>query len=147
MKKLVIGIGHSFRGDDAVGPLVAESLRATPGLDILVHHGEGTDLMERWAGYDRVILVDATCSGTEPGTIRVWDAVAEALPASLFPKGSHVFGLAEGIEMARILNRLPPMLKIIGIEGQTFSAGTKTSPQVDRAITEASRKIIGLMFY
>lgn len=139
---LLIGIGHSFRGDDSIGPMVVESLIGTDGLDVLVHHGEGTDLMERWAGYQTVIIVDATCSGAEPGTIRVWDAVADALPAGLFPKGSHVFGLAEGIEMARIMDRLPQAMTIIGIEGRSFAAGDTMSPQVDLARGAVQKLII-----
>lgn len=146
MKNLVIGVGHPFRGDDAAGPMVAESLRGTAGIDVLVHHGEGSDLMERWAGYDAVVVVDATCSGVEstigPGTIRVWDAVAQPLPAGLFPKGSHVFGPAEGVEMARILDRLPPSLTVISVEGRAFAAGEAMSPEVDAAIPHAKRKIM-----
>lgn len=144
-KALLIGIGHSFRGDDAIGPMVAESLKGIQGLDVLIHHGEGTDLMERWAGYQTVIIVDATCSGTEPGTIRVWDALADALPAGLFPKGSHVFGLAEGIEMARIMDRLPQAMSIIGIEGRSFTAGDVMTPEVEMATTQAKVIIIDML--
>lgn len=136
MTLLVLGVGHPFRGDDAVGPVVAERLAALerPGLRALAHHGEGTSLMECWSGFDAVVVVDATRSGVAPGTIRVWDAVADALPAALFPKSSHLFGLAEAVEMARLLGRLPPRLTIIGVEGQDFAAGTALSPAVAAAV-------------
>lgn len=130
MKKLVIGIGHAFRGDDAVGPLVAERIAAL-GHDAIVHHGEGTDLMERWAGYDCVVIVDATKSSAAPGTIRRWDPIAKPLPARMFPKGSHVFGLVEAIELARTLGRLPATLIVIGIEGADFTMGKALSPEID----------------
>ncbi|HSV28933.1 MAG TPA: hydrogenase maturation protease [Candidatus Omnitrophota bacterium] len=144
MKTLLIGIGHQYRGDDAVGPLVAGRIAAMnlPDLDVLAHHGEGTDLMERWAGYDRVVVVDATCGGGEIGTIRRWDAVAAPLPAGLFPKGSHVFGLAEGVEMARLLGRLPAAMTVIGIEGELFSAGDVMSPQVEQASETVAGELI-----
>lgn len=138
MTPLVIGIGHPFRRDDAIGPLVAERVAAATGAELLVHHGEGSDLMERWQGRARVVVVDATASGAAPGTVRVWDA-ATPLPAQLFPKGSHLFGLAEGIEMARLLGRLPAAMIVVGVEGQDFSAGEGLSPAVAAAVDEAVR--------
>lgn len=142
MTTLVIGIGHPFRGDDAVGPAVTEAVAALGLADVttLAHHGEGTDLMERWQGYGRVILIDATRSGAAPGTIRQWDA-AEALPAALFPKGSHVFGVAEAVEMARLLGRLPAHLTVIGIEGADFTMGAGMSPQVAAAAESVAAMI------
>lgn len=132
MTTLILGIGHPFRGDDGIGLLVAERMAAAklPGVTALTHHGEGSDLMERWAGYDRVVIVDATRSDAPAGTIRRWDAVAEKLPAGLFPKSSHLFGLAEAVEMARLLGRLPAALTVIGVEGKDFTAGTTLSPEV-----------------
>lgn len=145
MKLLVIGIGHPFRGDDAVGPAVVEAVAALnlPNVTTLAHHGEGTDLMERWQGYDDVIVVDATVSGVTPGTIRQWDA-AQALPAALFPKGSHVFGLAEAVEMARLLDRLPPKLSVIGIEGADFTMGAAMTPAVHQAMEAVLSAIVAL---
>ncbi len=144
---LLIGIGHSFRRDDGIGPAVAEAVQALglAGLDILTHHGEGTDLMARWQGYATVVVVDATASGAGPGHIQHWNAVAAALPASLFPKGSHVFGLAEGIEMARLLGQLPPTLMVVGIEGADFSAGLDLSPPVAAALADAVAVVLGLV--
>lgn len=144
MRALLVGVGHRFRGDDAAGPAVAELVAAAarPDLDVIEHHGEGTDLMDRWSGYDGVIIVDATCCGGEPGTIGRWDAAAAPLPAGLFPKGSHVFGLAEAVEMARLLGRLPKSLVVIGIEGRRFSAGESRSPEVDASIRRVAESII-----
>ncbi len=134
MTTLVIGIGHPFRGDDAIGPRLAEGLTGAIAAEVIAHHGEGTDLMERWQGFDRVIVVDAMVSGAAPGTIREWDAIATALPANLFPKGSHLFGLVEAIEMARLLGRLPPALLVIGVEGVRFGMGEAMSPEVEQAL-------------
>jgi hydrogenase maturation protease len=143
MTALVVGIGHPFRGDDAIGPLVAEAVAALllPGVTALAHHGEGTDLMARWQGYDRVVVVDATRSDAGPGTLRRWDAVAGPLPAQLFPKSSHLFGLAEAVEMARLLGQLPPTLIVIGIEGADFTTGAPLSPAVAEALTRAMAEV------
>lgn len=143
MRSLVVGIGHPFRRDDSVGWRVADAV-ATLGLDeitVLHHHGEGTDLMARWQGYDRVVLVDATCGATCPGTVRHWDD-PKAVPAGCFPKSSHVFGLAEALAMAGTLGRLPAFVRIVGIEGADFSAGEGLSQPVEQAVEVAVYLII-----
>ena len=132
---LIIGIGHPFRRDDGLGPTLAEAVGG------LVHHGEGMDLMERWAGQDRVVLIDATCSGEPAGTIRVFDAAAADLPSGLFPKGSHLIGPAEGIAMARLLGRLPAWLMVLGVEGADFSTGQGFSPAVAAAMPAARAEL------
>jgi hydrogenase maturation protease len=143
MKTLVVGVGHPFRRDDSIGPRLAEACRnwAIEGVCAHSHYGEGTDLMERWAGFERVIVADATCSGIAPGAIRVWDAIAAPLPANLFPKGSHLFGVAEGIELARRLGRLPREMVVIGIEGEDFSSGEDLTPAVAAALPAALAEI------
>lgn len=146
MTALVLGVGHPFRGDDGLGPLVAERLAmlALPDVTALAHHGEGSDLMARWAGYDRVVVVDATRSDAAPGTVRRWDAVVEPLPAALFPKSSHLFGLAEAVEMARLLGRLPPSLVVIGVEGKDFAAGPALSPEVAAVMDRVMAEVVSL---
>lgn len=147
MTALVIGIGHPFRGDDGVGPAVAEAVAALnlPGIATLSHHGEGADLMERWQDHDLVIVVDAMVSGADPGTITQWDAHSQTLPAAVFPKGSHVFGLAEAVAMARLLGRLPPRLIVIGIEGAEFRMGAPLSPAVARSARALPPMIASLL--
>ncbi|MBF0326943.1 MAG: hydrogenase maturation protease [Alphaproteobacteria bacterium] len=143
---LVIGIGHAFRTDDGIGPKLAELVAARHLADVtaITHHGEGTGLMELWSGADRVILIDATISGAAPGTIRQWDA-NNPLPAGLFPTGSHLFGVAEGIELARRLGRLPPSLTIIGIEAADLARGEGLSPAVEAALPRALQTVLDLI--
>jgi hydrogenase maturation protease len=59
---LIIGLGNPDRGDDAAGLLVAQSLR-TRGAEAIAHTGGALDLIEIWAGTERVIVVDAILSG------------------------------------------------------------------------------------
>lgn len=140
MTRLVIGIGHPFRGDDAVGLAVVEAVASLhlPHLDTLFHHGEGTDLMERWCGYDDVVVVDAVVAAGLPlGAITVWDTQSSPLPAARFPKGSHVFGLVEAVELARSLGRLPARLHVVGVAAHDFTLGRAMSAAVTAAIPNA----------
>ena len=121
---LVIGLGNAWRGDDGAGPAVARGLLDEVPARVLVHEGEPIGLIEEWAGADEVIVVDAVCSGAPPGTIHRLDPLAEPMPAALSHGSTHAFGLAETIELARALDRLPPRLTVYGIEGERFAAAT-----------------------
>ncbi len=138
---LVIGLGNDYRGDDAIGRLVARRLKAMAGDDVRVleENGEGAALIEAWKGADFVILIDAIHSGGAAGTIHRFDAEAQPIPASFFHYSTHAFSLAEAVELARALNQLPTRLVIYGIEGKTFDSGVGLSPEVEAAADEVLR--------
>lgn len=144
---LVIGVGNAARGDDAVGRWVIQRLQGEvgEGVHIQEQSGEGTGLMEAWKDADAVILVDAVQSGGAPGTIFRFDVQEQALPAKFFRYSTHAFSVAEAVELARVLHRLPPRLVVYGIEGQTFAAGVGLSPAVAeavaRVVTQVRREI------
>ena len=138
----VIGIGNGWRRDDGVGPAVAALLAGRPKLRTAVLPGEGTELIAAWTGCERVVVVDAMRSGAAAGTIRHFDAVAAPLPVGAFPRLSHAFGLAEAIEMARILGRLPRRLEIYGIEAADLGDGAGLSAEVERAAHQVAAAIM-----
>ena len=141
---LVIGIGNQFRGDDAVGLTVARRVQeASPnGVTVREESGGGTALMETWQGADTVILVDAVSSGAPPGTIHRLDAQAQPIPARFFHYSTHAFGLAEAVELARALNRLPQRLVVYGIESKMFAAGAPLSPEVEAAAWQVVQRVL-----
>ena len=131
MKMVLIGIGNEFRGDDAVGRILARRLAAMnlPGLEVLESSGECFSLMELWTDVEKAILVDALQSGAAPGTIRRIDASTESIPADLVQQCStHSLSLLEAVEMARALEKLPPEVVIYGVEGQSFDPGEGLVP-------------------
>ena len=133
---LLIGVGNVFRGDDAIGPWVASRIaeREPANIDVLVHHGEGMDLMSRWEGYKLVIIIDAAKTGDgSPGTLREIDAIAQPVPTEMLYYSSHAFGVAEAIETARDLGTLPPALTLYAIEGSVFTMGEQPAQAVRQA--------------
>jgi hydrogenase maturation protease len=131
---MVIGVGTRWRGDDAAGLEVARRLRGRVAAH--EHEGDGAGLIEAWTGAADVVVVDAATSGAAPGTVRRFDARAEPLPARALRSSSHAFGVADAVELARALERLPDHLEVIAIEGADFSAGVQLSSAVERAIDE-----------
>lgn len=134
--RLFIGIGNPLRGDDAAGLLAAREVRELLGdrLEVLEMEGEPVDLIEAWRDADRVLVADAVTSGGEPGEVHRVDAAAEPLPAGLAGPSTHALGLAEAIELARALRRLPPFLAIYGIEAASFETGAECDPRVLAAV-------------
>jgi len=139
---LVIGIGQRDRGDDAVGPAVAERAMelVPPGVTVL-EQAEPAGLIDAWAGAGLVVVADAVRSGQRPGTVQVLHACHGPLPVRTGAGGTHGLGLAEVIELGRALQRLPPQLVVVGVEAQRFGLGEPMSPQV-RACVELAAKAV-----
>ncbi|HET9019700.1 MAG TPA: hydrogenase maturation protease [Acetobacteraceae bacterium] len=142
-RALVIGIGNPDRGDDAVGLLVARLLAEALPPDVAVTEAGGDALMllERWRGADPVVLVDAAAPLSMPGTIHRLDPVAAPLPREIALGSTHAFGVAEAVELARALGRLPERMTIYAIEGASFAAGAVLTPVVAAAAREVAARI------
>ena len=139
----MVGIGNAWRSDDAVGLAVARLLTGTlpDGVDVLEREGEPVALIDSWEGAEEVWLVDAVSSGAPPGTLHRLDASEQELPAALFRASTHHFGLAEAIELARAVGRLPRKTIVYGIEGASFDTGETLSPEVEEAATQAAEAV------
>jgi hydrogenase maturation protease len=138
---VVIGVGNLLRGDDGAGLAVARRVRAA-GIVVIAYEGEPVGLIEAWseAGAGAVVLVDAVSSGIAPaGSVHRFDASSAALPAAWSRSTStHALGVAEAIELARAVGRLPRFVVAIGIEGAAFELGAGLSPAVEAVVDEVA---------
>ncbi len=141
---LLIGIGNPDRGDDAAGLAVARKIRAAavPG-QVIVREliGDQLALLDAWTGASDVYVVDAVCSGGTPGTIYRFDA-ADALTDRFRHRGTHTFSLADVVELARALDRLPRHLAGFGIEGACWELGAPLSPRVAAAVDAVTSQLL-----
>lgn len=110
-------------------------------LDGLAHEGDAVALLDAWAGAAHAIVVDAATSGAPPGTIHRFDAAARPLPARALRSSTHAFGVADAVELARALGRLPDRLELYAIEGDDFSLGMAVSAPVARAVEALVRTL------
>jgi hydrogenase maturation protease len=142
---VVIGIGNPDRGDDAAGRLVARRLAQLlpPGITVIELDGEVSSLLAHLETASAAWLIDACKSGAPAGTIQRFDATASALPQSLRDLSSHALGLAQSVELARKLGRLPPRCIIYAIEGPSFEHGEPVSPAVAKAVEDFAELVIG----
>jgi len=128
-------VGNALRGDDAAGLEVLRLLEGTlpDGVRMLGCEGEPVALLDGWADCELAIVVDATRSGAEPGTVRRIPAHETRLPDELTRASTHVLGVREAIELARALGKLPPRTIVYGIEGSCFDTGAPLSTEVAAA--------------
>jgi len=144
-RTLVQCIGNRLARDDGAGPAVADRLRQhsfAAAVDIREHWGEGSALMQEWKSVERVILVDAAAGGSPPGTIHRFDARTEAIPKGFCCYHTHRFGVAEAVELSRVLDRLPGKIRLYAIEGADFGSGEGLSPTVAEAVENLTEEII-----
>jgi len=140
---LLIGVGQPDRGDDALGLValvrLAEILPACPVVprpvvQCVAHHGEGLGLIALWEGRGQVVLLDAMDAGQPPGTLLRLTPNSGSKMAKAFRASSHTFGVAEAVEMARVLDRLPESLVLLGLQGACWDLGAPLSDPVAAAL-------------
>lgn len=138
----IIALGNRFRGDDGVGPDIADRLRAAmPGVAIVEGIEDSMAIVNAWSGKALALVVDAAASGAPPGTLHRRDLGAAPLPKELGRCSSHGLGLAEAIELARVLDQLPERLVIYAVEAASFEPGAPLSPEVAEAAGNAATLI------
>ena len=136
----VVCVGNRWRCDDGAGLHVARRLRAL-GVEALEQEGEPAGLIDAFEGADSLVVVDAVSSGSAPGTVHRLEAGEQPLPSELFGASTHLLGLAEAIELARALGRLPAQVVVYGIEGAVFDAGDRLSPAVAEAVERVAEAV------
>jgi len=138
MTTLVVGVGNEDRGDDGLGPLaarlLAQSWAAGPpaGVEVITWTGDPMGLLDRLAGVDRLVLIDAVVSGGEPGTTRRFGA--DAPFAETAGASTHNFKLAAALALGRALGRLPERVEVWGIEAAEFGHGAPLTLAVAEAV-------------
>jgi hydrogenase maturation protease len=144
VRRLVIGVGNDFRGDDAAGLTVVRRLSNNPpaGTVTRVETGDNTGLIDAWQGFDEVVIVDAASSGNPQGTVFHIDASTGPIPEGLLRGFStHAMSIGGVIELARTLGRMPVRLIVCGIEGREFAIGAPMSPEVLKAVGELETRL------
>jgi hydrogenase maturation protease len=139
----VVCIGNRLRGDDAAGLEVASLVRGTlpAGVGLTEHEGEPTTLIDAWDGAEAVWVVDAVSSGAEAGSVHRLDAGERPLPRERFRASTHHVSLAETVELARALGRLPARTVVYGIEGGSFAIGEPLTAAVAAATVEVANAV------
>ncbi len=140
----VIAIGNPYRRDDGAGGAVLSSLRERFGDDGRVRlvelDGESVRLVQAWEGSSTVWIVDAVRSGRPFGSFHEVDAtrLADLDDTGARLGGGHLMGLGEAVELAATLDLLPPSLRVLGVEGESFDNGEGLSASTQQGVLTAA---------
>jgi len=135
----VIGCGNLLRGDDGVGPILVRHLweAGVPGGVRLVDGGTaGMDAAFQMRGAKRVVIVDASRTGAEPGTVyRVPAEQLENLPP-LDGLHTHSFRWDHALAFGRWLlgTEYPNDITVFLIEAADLSPGVELTAKVRSAM-------------
>lgn len=143
---LVIGCGSIMRGDDAVGPVLIRTLftRGVPdGVRIVDGGTAGMDVAFGMRGAGRVVIIDASATGAEPGTIyRVPAEELTELPP-IDGLHTHNFRWNHALSFSSWLlgPHRPTDVTVFLIEAERFDPGAELSDSVATAM----HQVIGLI--
>ena len=150
MKTLILGLGNPLLGDDGVGWRVADQLRtrvADSGAEVDCLAGGGLSLMERLAGYDRAVIVDALATGQAAvGTVGCFDLEQLPDPVAGHLSSAHETSLKTALRLGASLGiSLPAEVKVVAIEAQqVYDFSEALSPAVAAAVPVAVQRIVDL---
>lgn len=136
---MVVGCGNLLRGDDGVGPILVRHLweRGVPeGLRLVDGGTAGMDVAFQMRGAERVVIVDASATGAEPGTVyRVPGSEFAELPP-LEGLHTHSFRWDHAIAFARwaLADACPTDITVFLIEAANVAMGAELSPAVSAAM-------------
>jgi len=137
-KFVVVGIGQTMRGDDAIGITAVKAWQSQyshtanhPDVRVETTEVPDLDFLELLSGAEEALIVDAVKTGDRPGKIHILNEQS----LSAFDQNTtstHGWGVAETIRLGRTLKRedLPHEIRIIGIEAGQFETGARLSPEI-----------------
>ena len=139
----VICVGNAWRGDDAVGRHAACLLRERlgPSFDVVESDADGLALLDLAEGAESIILIDAVKGAGPPGSTIRLDLSEESRWRSIVPCSSHALGIADAIDLARVLGRLPKRMVLYGVELESDVSGTSLSRPVREGLANVVEQV------
>ena len=138
---LIMGVGNTLQGDDGVGVhalrWLQDALGTRPSIRLYDAGTLGATLLVEIEQTRRLIFIDAMRMNTAAGTVRCFEGVAMDQWLRRAQAGSvHEVSLSELLDMARLLDRLPPQRALIGIEPGRIGWGEQLSAELSGALPQ-----------
>lgn len=136
----IIGCGNLNRSDDAVGVIIAQGLQQYlaqnphPKIRVFDCGTAGMEVMFQARGSEKLIILDASCTGSEAGAIfKVPGKELEALPEPSY--NLHDFRWDHALSAGRKIfgDDFPQEVTVYLIEAGNLDLGLELSPVVRRS--------------
>ncbi|AVZ78793.1 hypothetical protein C3497_04500 [Zoogloeaceae bacteirum Par-f-2] len=133
-RTVVFAVGNRSRGDDALGPLLAERLESlgAPGVSVVCDHQLQIEHALEMAGAERVLFVDAAQGLAADAELR---ALAPEPGRATF---SHALTPTALLAVYRqVHGRPPPPAWVLAVAGESFALGAGLSARAAAAVEQA----------
>jgi hydrogenase maturation protease len=141
-KVLILGIGNILMGDEGIGVHVINSLEkaALPADVECLDGGTGSFLLlEPMQNARRVILIDATIDGREPGSVtRIEPKFSKDYPQTLT---AHDIGLKDLIDAFYLMGRTPNVTLFAISIPPLQDMVTVLSPELSEVVPQVARMV------
>jgi hydrogenase maturation protease len=142
---LILGLGNVLLADDGAGVAAVNWIlghyTAPEGVLVLDGGTLGLSLLPHLQSAERAILVDAVSADAPPGCLVRLDGEAVG-PASRQRLSPHQIGVADLLDTARLLGRLPPELVLWGVVPERIELDPELSPAVRASVPELALAVI-----
>lgn len=142
---LVLGLGNVLLGDDGLGAAAVARLERHYRIpaDVCLEDGGtlGLGLLGLLSESSHVILVDAVRADSPPGSLVRLDGddVVNAVRERLSP---HQVGVTDLLAAARLINRYPATVTLLGLVPKTIELAVTRSPPVETALDALVEAIV-----
>jgi hydrogenase maturation protease len=143
---LILGIGNVLLGDEGIGVHAVRAMEgmAWPGHVRLLDGGTGGfHLLSVFQQYKKIILIDATLDGREPGTVSLLKPkYAKDFPQTL---SAHDIGLKDLVQSAALLGFLPEIYLVTVSIADPQPLSMELSGEVSKSLEEVRNIVTGLV--
>ena len=142
MKRVLIaGVGNVLLGDDGVGPYLINLLNARcsfgPEVEVEDFGTPALDFIDNIIEREALIVIDSVDNGEPAGTITLYrksDIMRITPSVRMDP---HSPALVESLLAADLYGNSPAQVVLVGITGESYSAGCELSVAVKNALDRA----------
>ncbi len=138
---LVLGVGNILMRDEGVGVRVVQRLEELyeipPQVEVLDGGTSGVELLPYIEGKGALFIIDAMQKGDmAPGEVVVLD-LSSHIHVYRNRISPHQLGISEVLALATLQEKIPPVVKLIGIRPSRVDTGLELSPEVEEAVDRA----------
>ena len=145
----MLGIGNTLLTDEGVGVHVITLLKQRyPRLEEVTFLDGGTlsfSLAGDLAEHQRLIVVDAAHTGSEPGTVVCYEGEEMDHYLRGNRKSVHEVGLSDLLDIAKLSDHYPGQRALVGIEPSSMDWGEMVSEPVAQSLALAADAVMALI--
>ncbi|MBO3461814.1 hydrogenase maturation protease [Aetokthonos hydrillicola Thurmond2011] len=148
----IIGCGNLNRSDDAVGVIIAQRLQRylnehpQPNVQVYDCGTAGMEVMFQARGSKKLIIVDASSTGSEPGAVfKVPGEELEALPEPTYNLHSFRWDNALAAGKKIFKDNFPEEVTVYLIEAENLSLGLELSLAVNNSANLVFEEVVAII--